>query len=170
MTVVAHAIAFAKRGLSVFPAWWPEPRNNRLVCSCRRGADCNAAAKHPYGPLAPNGLRSATTDPDRIRQWFTQVPHANLGVVTDRLIVLDIDTRHDGDASLRKLENEHGPLPATWHALTGGGGEHIIFACPDGVTVHSSQARTDPKLGIGIDIRAVGGYVITPPSYQRASV
>jgi Bifunctional DNA primase/polymerase, N-terminal len=125
MTTVSHALAFARHGLAVFPAWWPQERNKRLVCSCRKGADCSAAAKHPYGPLAPNGLLSASAVADKIRDWFGQVPHANLGLVTDRLIVLDIDPRHDGDISLRTLENEYAPLPGTWRALTGGGGEHV---------------------------------------------
>ena len=49
-----------------------------------------------------------------------------LALLTDKLIVLDIDPRHDGDSSLAELERDH-EFPSTWRVLTGGGGEHIIF-------------------------------------------
>jgi Bifunctional DNA primase/polymerase, N-terminal len=65
---------------------------------------------------------------------------ANLGVCTDKLVVLDIDPRHGGDESFAALEREYGQLPLTWRALTGGGGEHIIFACPDGVVIKNVAA------------------------------
>jgi hypothetical protein len=163
MTIVSHALAFAHHGHAVFPVWWPRQRHGRLTCTCSKGADCTSAAKHPYGPLAPHGLLSATTDPGLIRQWFGEVP-ANLGVVTDRLIVLDVDARHGGGESLQAIEREHGELPVTWRVLTGGGGEHVLFACPAEVEIPSSQARDNPVLGCGIDIRSRCGFIVSPPS------
>jgi bifunctional DNA primase/polymerase-like protein len=77
--------------------------------------------------------------------------------------VLDIDPRHDGDSSLAELERNH-DFPPTWRVLTGGGGEHVIFKCPEGVTVNSSSASSNPLLGPGIDIRARGGYIVAVPS------
>jgi hypothetical protein len=111
----------------------------------------------------PNGLLSASTDEATVRTWFADEPSANLGVVTDKLIVLDADPRHGGDKSLVELESEHA-FPPTWRVHTGGGGEHVIFACPDGVTVNSSCAQSNAPLGPGIDIRAKGGYIVAPPS------
>ena len=69
-----------------------------------------------------------------IRKWFADDAEraTSCGVVTDRLIVLDIDPRHDGDSSLADLERDH-DFPTTWRVLTGGGGEHVIFKCPEGV-------------------------------------
>jgi Bifunctional DNA primase/polymerase, N-terminal len=161
--LTAAALAFARHGHAVLPLTWPVKVNGRLVCSCRKAADCPAPAKHPYGRLAPNGLLSATTDPDLIRKWFSDTPQANLGVVTDKLIVLDIDPRHDGDSSLAALERDH-DFPPTWRVLTGGGGEHVIFKCPEDVTVNCSNAHDNPLLGAGIDIRARGGYIVGVPS------
>jgi hypothetical protein len=161
--MLGTALAFARRGHAVLPLTWPVKVNGRLVCSCRRAADCTSPAKHPYGRLASNGLLSAATDEAVIRNWFTNEPAANLGVVTDNLVVLDIDPRHDGDSSLAELERDH-DFPPTWRTITGGGGEHVIFRCPEGVTVNSSQAQSNPKLGPGIDIRARGGYIAAPPS------
>jgi hypothetical protein len=170
-SVFPTALAFARHGHAVFPVNWPVERNGKLFCSCggeSRGRPCGKnAAKHPFGKLAPNGLCSATDNPALIQSWFTrQAPDANLGVVTDRLIVVDVDPRHDGDESFRVLEREHGEMPLTWRALTGGGGEHILFSCPDGVEIASFAAEQlkEPPLGRGIDIRARGGYIVAPPS------
>ena len=54
----------------------------------------------------------------------------------------------------------------TWRTLTGGGGEHIIFSCPDGISIknYSRTPGSVPPLGPGIDIRARGGYIVAPPS------
>lgn len=164
-SVLAHALALARRGHAVLPLVWPVTVNGRTVCSCRKAADCPAPAKHPFGKLAPNGLLSATTEPGIIKGWFGhQAPDANLGVCTDKLIALDIDPRHNGDESLRELERTHGALPPTWRVLTGGGGEHVIYACPAGCNVGSSQAGDTPVLGPGIDVRARSGYLVAPPS------
>src|SRR5262249_40122299 len=126
-----------------------------------------SAAKHPYGKFAPNGRLSATIDPGIIKHWWGYAaPDANLGVDTERLIVIDADPRHGGDESLRALEREHCELPLTWRALTGGGGDHVIFAAPDNADIASFAAETmdNPPLGPGIDIRARGGYIVAPPS------
>lgn len=167
---LATALAFARHGHAVFPVNWPVERGGKRLCSCgsdSRGRPCTSAAKHPYGRLAPRGLLSATTDSETIKQWFGHAaPDANLGVATDHLLVVDVDPRHDGEASLHALEREHGSLPATWRALTGGGGEHVLFAAPDGVEITSFAAATmaHPPLGPGIDVRARGGYIVAPPS------
>jgi len=164
-TLVGTALAFARHGHAVFPVHYPVG-TDKLVCSC--GRLCGNAAKHPYGMLVKNGVHSATTEPGIIKHWFGYVvPDANLGVACDRLVVLDVDPRHGGDESLAAREHECA-LPKTWRTLTGGGGQHIFFSCPDGVTVKSySPGPTSgppPPLGRGIDIRAKGGYVVAPPS------
>ena len=162
--LVAAALAFAKHGHPVLPLHYPVGAD-KLVCSCGRLCGKNAA-KHPYDKLAKKGVHSATLDTGVIKHWFGYVvPDANLGVACDRLVVLDIDPRHDGDQSLAELEHECA-LPETWRTLTGGGGEHIIFSCPDGVSIknYSNTPDTVPPLGPGIDIRARGGYIVAPPS------
>ena len=164
------ALAFARHGYAVFPICWPLQRRGQLVCSCgsdRRGRPCGNAAKHPYGKLAPNGLLSATTETGIIKHWFGHLaPEANLGVRTDRLVVIDVDPRHGGDESFQALDREHGELPPTWRVLTGGGGEHLLFAAPDGVAIANVVAAlmAEPPLGPGIDVRARGGYIVAPPS------
>lgn len=167
--MVNHALAFARRGHPVFPVNWPVEHSDGLRCSCggdSRGHPCSSPAKHPYGKVAVNGLLSATTEADLIRHWFGAVaPEANLGVVTDKLVVLDVDPRHGGDESLAQLERDH-EVPPTWRVLTGGGGEHVMFAAPDGIEVANviAEQTGNPPLGHGIDVRAAGGYIVAPPS------
>jgi hypothetical protein len=74
-------------------------------------------------------------------------------------LVLDVDPPHGGEASLRQLVGEHGPLPATRSVISGSGGTHLYFAHPGGTIRNSAGA-----LGPGLDVRGDGGYVIAPPS------
>ena len=168
-TVLSTALAFVRHGHAVFPVNWPVEHKGGLRCSCgsdSRGRPCINPAKHPYGKLAPNGLLSATIESGVVKHWWGYlVPQANLAVRTDKLVVLDVDPRHGGDESWATLEREH-EIPLTWHSLTGGGGDHIIFASPDGVEISNvvAKAMQDPPLGPGIDVRARGGYIVAPPS------
>ena len=62
--------------------------------------------------------------------WYGRWPDAGIGIVTGKgsgLAVLDVDPRHGGDDSLAALEREHGALPHTIEAITGGGGRHVYF-------------------------------------------
>jgi hypothetical protein len=47
------------------------------------------------------------------------------------MVALDIDPRHDGQNSLLKLVQAHGALPDTVVAVTGSGGNHVLFAYPE---------------------------------------
>jgi hypothetical protein len=96
-----------------------------------------------------------------VQDWFRRWPTSNVGIVTGAvsgLVVLDIDVRHGGDESLDALIQEHGRLPHTVEAITGGGGRHIYFAHPGG------ELPNKVGLAPGIDLRADGGYVVAPPS------
>jgi hypothetical protein len=88
--VLPNARAWAKHGHGVFPLWWPVTHNGQTVCSC--GRPCGKqAAKHPHGRYAPNGVRSASTEPGVIKLWWElRVPEANLGVATEKLVVIDV--------------------------------------------------------------------------------
>lgn len=96
-----------------------------------------------------------------VRAWFARWPDANIGIVTGAvsgLVVVDVDPGHGGDQSLASLEREHGPLPRTVEAVSGGGGRHVYFAHPGG-HVHNKVA-----LAPGIDVRGDGGLIVAPPS------
>jgi hypothetical protein len=80
------------------------------------------------------------------------------------VFVLDVDTNHEagkyGDDSLAQLETNNAKLPDTIEVLTGGGGRHLYFRIPEGVEIPCSAG----KLGVNLDIRSTGGYVVAPPS------
>lgn len=73
--------------------------------------------------------------------------------------MVDVDPRHGGDDTLAQLEAQHGALPATVEALTGGGGRHILFRYP-GYPVKSGGG----VLGPGVDIKADDGNIVATPS------
>jgi hypothetical protein len=97
--------------------------------------------------------------------WYRRWPQANVGIVTGALsglVVLDVDPRHGGDQSLAEWQREHGPLPQTIEAITGGGGRHLYFSHPGGV-IHNRAG-----LAAGIDLRGDGGCVVAPPSIHAS--
>jgi hypothetical protein len=137
--MIRAALSYAARGVPVFP--------------------CEPSGKKP---LTYNGFWEATTDERRIKAWWGRWPKANIGVPTGRasgLLVLDVDAGA-GFESLAELELSRGELPKTARARTGGGGEHVYFRYPKDIEVRNSQGY----LGLGLDIRAKGGYVVVPPS------
>jgi hypothetical protein len=67
---------------------------------------------------------------EEVRAWFSGWPEAGIAVVTGAisgLVVLDIDPRHGGEASLERLRWQHDRLPTTVECRSGGGGRHLYF-------------------------------------------
>lgn len=154
------ALAYAGRGWPVAPAHSTRQDGS---CSCS-DAKCDRIGKHPR---TRHGLTDATTDEKAIYEYWAKWPDANVlirtGKVGDRyLAVLDVDPRHNGDESLARLIIEHGELPDTPRAITGGGGYHIFMWSR--LPVKSSANQIAP----GIDVRGVGGYVIAAPSRHES--
>ncbi len=127
------------------------------------GFGCAIFPCQPRGktPACQRGCKDATTNPVRINSWWKSCPDLNIGIATGAVsgfFVLDIDG-DDGEASLRKLEEANGPLPATREALTGNG-RHCYFRLGE----HGPVGNTASLIGKGLDTRGDGGYVIAPPS------
>src|SRR5215469_8450981 len=129
---------------------------------------CAPGTKRPA--LKGNWQDLATTDPGRIRSWWTRQAY-NIGIACGPsglvVIDLDIDPASDapggpggpasGAASLELLCRAHGQrYPAgTYTVDTPSGGCHLYFTAP-ATPVRNSTGRVGPL----IDIRADGGYVI----------
>src|SRR5262249_21913431 len=148
--------AYAQRGWQILPLWWPGPGGE---CACGR-PDCDSVGKHPVHRLVPRGLLDASNHRDTIATWWRSMPHANVGIrtgVESALVVLDVDGA-PGRQALGDLVADHPLCEASW-ARTGGGGWHAYFAHP-GSAVPSSAGR----LGVRLDVRGEGGYVVAPPS------
>jgi len=113
--------------------------------------------KEPHGRFVRRGFLDATKDPEQVRRWWSADPTANVAIACapSGLVVLDIDPRNDGDATLTRLQAELGKLPLTPTCLTGAGGMHLYFRDTVGAFIGSA--------GEGIDIKSAG-YVLAPPS------
>lgn len=147
-------LRYAQRGWRVFPC------HSVLGggCSCRGSSGKCKPGKHPR---TAHGAKDASFDESRIEAWATQWPGCNWAVATgpdSGVFVLDVDGEK-GRASLAALETKNGSLPATRTSTTGRG-EHQWFRYPASITVRNSTGR----LGLGLDIRGKGGYVLVPPS------
>lgn len=151
------AVAFAKAGKAVFPL---QPRQ-----------------KKPYGRTP--GLHGASADPEVVASWWAgslalplkppPVPQgpvyakttSNVAMRTgaiNGLWVFDIDG-DSGEAGLKALTDVHGELPETPEQRTGGG-RQLFFEWDDRYEVKNSVS----KLGLNVDVRGTGGYVLVPPS------
>lgn len=149
---IDDAVGYALRGWPIFPLHTALAPGR---CSCPRGLACKNIGKHPR---TEHGLADASASVTVVARWWTDWPDANIGLATGAVAsVLDVDPKAGGDDTLRLLEEQHGPLPGTWRALTGGGGLHAYFLPVPGLRNSASL------LGPGLDIRGEGGYVVAPP-------
>lgn len=139
------ALSYAERGWPVFPL--SPGRKEPLIARTAGG----------------NGFHDATTDPRKIDEWWHDFPEANIGnPPSEREVVIDVDPRAGGDASLDELAHRLGPLPETVTTKTGGGGWHYRFLIPQGTDL---PARLAP----GVDLKGGGsGYVVLPPSLHES--
>lgn len=116
----------------------------------------------PKSPYTSKGFRSATTFPRIVDRWWSDNPDAMIGIPTGEptgVWVLDIDVSDGkpGEETLADLISKNGPLPETREARTASGGRHLYFRHHEGV-------RNRGALGLGLDVRGTGGYVIAPGS------
>ena len=145
MTTLDAAIALGKRGFRVFP--------------------CIENGKMPAIGAWP---QRATTDEQEIRRMWTQhdpvlntttTRNYNIGVATQGLLVLDVDNKGDkrGSHTLAELDVMNG-VPDTFTVETPTGGLHLYFRPADEV------ANSAGRIGHGLDVRGMGGYVVGPGS------
>jgi putative DNA primase/helicase len=153
---LAMALAYAAHGWPVFPLY--SVRDG--TCNCWRRADCGReAGKHPR---TMDGFKSATTDPEPIKNWFDMWPESNIGIATGAvsgLVVVDIDPRNGGHDTVLALADEGKTFGRTAQVLTQSGGWHLYYMHPGGKVPCGSNV-----FGPGIDVRGDGGYVVAPPS------
>lgn len=151
-TLLDAALRYAAQGWAVFPLH--SIRDG--VCTCGR-KNCSSPGKHP---LTSSGFKEATSDLKKVREFWTSYPGANIGVATGTssgITVLDVDDPKQFVA----MTEEHGQLPATRMAKTGGGGVHLLYRYEPGIR---NKAGIFPK----IDVRGDGGYIVAPPSVHQS--
>jgi putative DNA primase/helicase len=166
IAILRAAMDYAARGWKVIPVHWVDDDG---ACSCRDGAACKNAGKHP---VYVNWPKVATSDKNVILEWWAPkrqlpaenwYPAANVGIVTgamSQIFALDNDEYAGGGLTLAKYARRHGEMPVTRVHQTGSGGQHLIFTHP-GFPIRNSARK---RLGAGLDIRGEHGFIVAPPS------
>lgn len=109
-------------------------------------------------PLIKSWKEFQTTPagPEQIEAWWTQWPHANVGLVTGKIsnvTVVDIDAYKPGAPKITDF-------PPTYTVATGNGGVHLYYQYQEGLTISANAYPQYPHL----DMRSDGGFVVAPPS------
>lgn len=151
-----YALAYARLGWAVLPVWSVDSHGQ---CRCGRPNNDKGhnPGKHPHAALAPHGHQDATTDEQRIRDWWAQDPEAGIGVslAASGLLALDIDPRNGGREALAEIEAAHGVLHSDCTAITQGGGEHRLFRAEPELAYPAELTR-------GLDLKHHGYICVAP--------
>lgn len=143
--------------LHTFPLYDITPEGH---CACWGGATCKDIGKHPMV---------------RWRQWDEEGgrvgPGGSFGIPTglrNGIFVVDLDRKDgkDGVASFIALAAGR-PVPETASVLTPTGGAHLYFRYPKNLVSGYYIPNSKGELGVGVDVRGDGGYVVGPGSKHK---
>lgn len=134
-----HALDWARRGFRIFPV-----RPNSKA------------------PLEEGWTESATRDPARIIQWWTQYPDANIGSLASEWVVADLDVkgRKWGIEAFQRLV---GPKFTSLTVRTTTGGKHVYYK-PHFVDDKFANAVEILGPTSGLDVKSWNGYTLAPGS------
>lgn len=112
--------------------------------------------------MTPRGCLDATSDADKIAEWWTKTPNANIGLSTDGLFIVDVDPLKDGSKNTFADDTDRlaDLLDAGYGTFTPRGGQHFWFQ----QTENQDLRNTAGRIAEGVDTRGNGGYVLVPPS------
>jgi hypothetical protein len=131
---------------------------------------CAASGAWIKGPLTQNGHHDATTDEDRIKDWWHRYPFALVGIPSgppSALWILDVDGdqgRQSLNSLLSRLGLERIEDLTRVVSRTPSGGLHLFFQFEPGTTPRNRAG----DIGMGLDTRGVradgssAGYFIAP--------
>jgi hypothetical protein len=143
MSPLDHALALAAKGFHLFP--------------CMPGSKLPAIKAWPA---------QASRDPQKIERWARKYDGCNWGIFTGKfgddaaLLVVDVDNKgaKHGGATLLALELAGHDFEPTLEATTPTGGRHLVYR------VGAAVRQGVDVLGLGLDIRSHGGYIVAPGS------
>ncbi len=157
---------YAEQGWKILPCYGIT--NGR--CSCNSShTEPKDTGKHP---AIAQWNASATSDINKISEWWSSQPDYNVGVFCrpSGFLVIDIDPRSGGPESFEKFEALlEGALPSTVEAITGeytiGNGKamrgrHLFYKCSESEELVGNLNKQGLK---GVDIKH-NGYVLIAPS------
>ncbi len=144
-----------------FPIIGIYPMDHDHQCTCERPG-CQAAGKHPVMSNWQAGIIWEDDQLENMRE-FGQLN--SFGVLVNGYLVIDIDPRNGGNNGYEalcealdfELADESGFV-----VNTGGGGRHIYYKMPDGISLNSHDKRF-----AGIDFKSTG-FVIGCGSFHKS--
>lgn len=138
------ALSLARHGWHVFP------------CRAEAAVLRNGEERARKSPHVVGWRELATTDAEQIATWWGQWPDALVGVHADKsgLVVVDLDRKHGKDG-FQSLADAGLDLPETFSYATPSGGEHHLYAAPEGRTLTgTADLKVNGEKLPGVDIRA----------------
>ncbi len=160
INLVETAIEYARAGFRILPVHNPIIHDEGVVCSCLK-QECKSIGKHPRGH-GRTQLRVASTNEDEIRSLWNRWPSANIGICTDGFTVIDIDPVRLGSETWEAISGHRDSFIVP-EVHTGSGGRHLFYRDDTRLVPNSID-----RIGVGIDVRAMGGYVVAPPSLHQS--
>jgi hypothetical protein len=135
------------------------PPDHRGV-SRKHSQECNSPGKSPFHKWKQFQTRQPTET--EIRQWFKQVPNANVGLALGDIVRIDVDGEA-GEALLRELCDE---MPVTVEFTSPSGGRGLLFRVPPGAKIKTTTKRKPEAIGKHQELRfqARGAQTVVPPS------
>jgi len=152
------ALEYAAFGWKVLPIHGV----HESMCECGTYDERHGVGKAPY---TQHNYKDATDDIIQISLWWKMWPNANIAIATgskSKIIVMDIDAKNNGYASLNELQMRYGLIPQTVTAKSGGGGKHFYFKAP------LRELRGRIGMRPGIDVMAEDQRIIAPPSRHKS--
>lgn len=190
--MLAYAVAYAEAGWPIFPCCAPQADDPTRCRHHPSGCGGDSVGKIP---LTRNGFKDATTDSNTVRRWWRQWPAANIGLSCGAagLFVIDADipkpTKNadgtvmvdadgspvlsaDGRLVAQKFYEDLGEpvvgvLATMLRGQTASGGRHWFWRLPPDLVAAGWAVRSRNGMLESVDSKAVGGYVVLPPSLHR---
>lgn len=104
--------------------------------------------------------REATTDSNRIIQWWTRYPQANIGLAMGNgWAALDLDRKHGRDGWKSYLGLGGNPKPPWPLQATPSGGDHALWRTDEVFKNFVNRGEHG-----GLDFRSLNGYILGAPS------
>lgn len=156
-------------GWKVLPVWGIRPDGK---CSCGKAhSSPKDIGKHAI--LTGRHEDVASSDSDKITEWWTQWPDANIGIWAkgSNIFTVDIDPRSGGDIDFARLEElVDGEIFPTITQITGDyptragkrRGQHLVYQCPPGYTFPPNLKGLNLN---GIDIKHNGYFLVYPSKH-----
>jgi len=169
---------YANGRLAPGAKWYAEQGWKILPCHGITNGRCGCNSSHTEPkdtgkhPAIAQWNSAATSDVNKISEWWSSQPDYNIGVFCrpSGFLVIDIDPRSGGPESFEKFEALlEGALPSTVEAITGeytiGNGKamrgrHLFYKCSESEELVGNLNKQGLK---GVDIKH-NGYVLISPS------